>query len=84
MNNETIFAELESIINQQGIEVKFGRGYFEGGICRYKDNRYLYLNRAKDVEHHINLMISEIKKMNLELDACSADLKHLLGKTESN
>jgi hypothetical protein len=84
MNNESIFEELQKILNTQGIEIKYGRGYFEGGICRYKESRYFYLNRAQDIENHIQLMVSELKKMNIDNLNCSSDLKSLLQSKESN
>ena len=84
MNNDLVIDELRNILKERGIDIKYGRGYFEGGICRYKDNKYLYLNRAQDVENHISLIISEMKKMKLENLECSPEVKSLLEKTESN
>ena len=84
MNNDEIFAELQNLLKTYKIEIKYGRGYFEGGICRYKDNRYFYLNRAHDVTNHIDLIVAEIKKMNLENITCSPDVKSLLETPESN
>lgn len=84
MNNDKIFAELQNILQQHNIEIKYGRGYFEGGICRYKENKYLYLNRAQDLENHITLIITEMKKMQMTNLNCSPDVKSLLEKTESN
>ena len=68
-----MFEELQKILSEQGIEIKYGRGYFEGGICRYKDSKYFYLNRAQDIE-----------KMNIENLKCSPDLENLLQSIESN
>lgn len=84
MNNDLVIDELRNILKERGIDIKYGRGYFEGGICRYKDNKYLYLNRAQDVENHISLIISEMKKMKLENLECSPEVKSLLEMTESN
>jgi hypothetical protein len=84
MNNDFVIDELRNILKERGIDIKYGRGYFEGGICRYKDNQYLYLNRAQDVGNHISLIISEMKKMKLENLECSPEVKSLLEKTESN
>lgn len=84
MKNNLVIDELQNILKEHGIDIKYGRGYFEGGICRYKDNQYLYLNRAQDVDNHISLIISEIKKMKLENLQCSPEVRSLLDKTESN
>jgi hypothetical protein len=84
MSNESMFEELQTILSEQGIEIKYGRGYFEGGVCRYKDSKYFYLNRAQDIENHVLLMVSEVKKMNIENLKCSPDLENLLQSIESN
>ncbi len=84
MDNDTIFEELQTILKNMGIEIKYGRGYFEGGICRFKDNKYFYLNRAQDRENHITLLILELKKMNINNLEFSPELRSLLEKTESN
>ena len=34
-NNEEIFKELEDLLKDLSIELKFGRGDFKGGICNY-------------------------------------------------
>lgn len=84
MNNEEIFAELQGILKNLGIELKYGRGYFEGGLCRYNEGHYIYLNRAQKIEDHISVILTELKKIDLDNIECSAFVKNLLTETETN
>ena len=84
MKNEEVFAELQVILKNFGVEVKYGRGYFEGGLCRVNEGQYIYLNRAQDIETHIAVILTELKKMNFAEIDCSPDVKNLLTETETN
>ena len=39
MDRTELFDQLEEILKELSIEIKYGRGYFDGGICRYKGNQ---------------------------------------------
>jgi hypothetical protein len=65
MNKESILQDLEGLLNQLSIELKYRKGYFKGGLCRYRDKDFIYLNRADKPENHIALIIEELSKMNL-------------------
>ena len=54
MEKEDIIAELQNILSQLSIDLKYGRGYFEGGLYKYKDQSVIYLNRTHSIEKHIN------------------------------
>jgi len=82
MENDQIFEELEHILDELSIEIKYGRGYFEGGICRLNDHKVLYLNRAKDRESHINIILSELKTLGVDRENCSENIQKLLSKAE--
>lgn len=61
-----ILKELENILAQLSIDLKFGRGYFEGGLFRYKDQAVIYLNRAHSTDRHIDIIAKELKQYDLE------------------
>ena len=84
MNDDEVFAELEAILKEFEVEIKYGRGYFEGGLCRYNNGQYIYLNRAKDRYNHISLIISELKKFDLQGIKFSTELGNLLRESEKN
>jgi hypothetical protein len=66
MNEDLIFKELEKFLNQISVEVKYRKGYFKSGLCRYRGEKYFYLNRTDSKEIHIAIILSEIAKMDLE------------------
>ncbi len=58
---EKLLQRLIAYVEQNGIEVKFNRGNFRGGLVRYHDRKYLYLNRKNDVETKIKTIVNELK-----------------------
>jgi hypothetical protein len=66
MNEDLIFKELEKLLNRLSVEVKYRKGHFKSGLCRYRGKKYFYLNRTDSKEIHLAIMLSEIEKMNLE------------------
>ncbi len=65
MGDNEIFKDLHDILKQLSIELKYGRGYFEGGMVRYKEQSVLYLNRAHSIEKHIEIISKELKQFDL-------------------
>jgi hypothetical protein len=81
MEDNQLFNELESLLNNLSITIKYGRGYFKGGLCRYRDARYFYLNRTDPKDKHISLILSELEKMNLEGVEVPQNIGVLLSKS---
>ena len=84
MNKEELLKELENNLKQLSIETKYGKGYFEGGLYRYRENRCIYLNRANSEEYNIELLLSELKKMDWQTIQCNPMIKELLTKSDQN
>jgi len=84
MNDEEVLSQLQEVLDELNIELKYGRGYFEGGLCRYRESRYIYLNRAQNIENHISVILTELRKMNLDNIDLKPSVKALLTKRESN
>ena len=79
MNEDLIFKELEKFLNQISVEVKYRKGHFKSGLCRYRGKKYFYLNRTDSKEIHIAIIVSEIVKMDLEgIELPQAVEEHLL------
>ncbi|MCB0282453.1 MAG: hypothetical protein KDF60_07725 [Calditrichaeota bacterium] len=68
MTTEKKLEILISFLENNGITVKSDRGDFKGGMVRYHDDKFLYLNRKLDSESRIKLIIEEIKEMQLNPD----------------
>ena len=66
MTEDQILSELEAILAKKSIQIKYSRGFFKGGLCRYRDEKNIYLNRNDSKEKHISIIISELEKMDLD------------------
>ncbi len=84
MEKDQILKELETLLNSLSIELKYRKGYFRGGLCRYRDQNFIYLNRADKEEHHIALILGELEKMNLTDIELPQSIEELLSKSEAS
>jgi hypothetical protein len=83
MDDSQLFNELEQILLKLSIKIKYGRGYFKGGLCRYKEDKYLYLNRSDDTDKHISIILSELENMDLTGIQLNKTIGELLSKSEA-
>ena len=85
-SNEEILKELELLLNELSIELKYGKGNFQGGFCRYKDRKILYLNRTQPIDHNVSIIVSELQKININLDErkISPSIRKLLHNSSIN
>jgi hypothetical protein len=83
---EEILKELEMLLTDLKIEVKYARGDFQGGFCRYKDKNILYLNRAQSIDNQVSLIVSELQKIDIKIDEkkLSPQIRKLLQKSSIN
>ena len=84
MKENQIFKELEELLSRLSIEIKYRKGYFKGGLCRFRDQNYFYLNRLDRVEHHIALILNELETMNLSDIELPQSIEELLSKSEAS
>jgi len=78
MDDNQIFTELEKLLDKLSIKIKYGRGYFKGGLCRYNEEIYLYLNRSDDKDKHISVILSELENIDLNGIELSKSIEELL------
>jgi retron-type reverse transcriptase len=83
MEDNQLFAELEELLLRLSIKIKYGRGYFKGGLCRYKEDKYLYLNRSDDKDQHISIILSELENIDLKNIEFNKTIGELLSKSEA-
>ena len=84
MEKADIIKELQNILSQLSIDLKYGKGYFDGGLYRYKDQSVIYLNRAHTIENHINIVSKELKKHDLSAIKVNSEIQVLLENPEDN
>jgi len=83
MEDNQLFTELEELLLDLSIKIKYGRGYFKGGLCRYKEDKYLYLNRSDDKDKHISIILSELENIDLTGIKLNKTIGELLSKSEA-
>ena len=74
---------LISFLENRDINVKSDRGNFKGGLVRYYNDRFMYLNRKLDTEAKIKLIIQEITDLNLDKDAFDDEILNIIKEYES-
>jgi len=78
MDESRILEELIRLLEQHAIPVKQDRGNFKGGLIRYHDEQVFYLNRKTETAMKINLILEELKHMDISQENLSEDLRNYL------
>ncbi len=73
---EKILNELLELLEKLAIDVRYDRGHFKGGLVRYRDHLYLYLNRKAPTKNKIELIIEELKHIHIPESMLSEKLQH--------
>lgn len=84
MENERTLQILVDYLNRLGITVKYDRGNFKGGLVRYHNDSCFYLNRRIETSVKINLIIEELKQMQIEDEDIPPEIKKILVFNERN
>jgi len=56
MDQETILAELENLISQIGLEIRYEKGDFKGGDCILYDQNLVVMNKKNTTPQKISLL----------------------------
>ena len=84
MEKKEILTQLQNILSHLSIDLKYGRGYFDGGLYKYKDQSVIYLNRTHPIEKHINILCQELKNYDLEGIELNPEIRIYLENPEDN
>lgn len=74
-HQEEVLKQLLDLLEKLSINVRYDRGFFYGGLVRYKDQLYLYLNRKSETMQKIEIIVDELKYIHVPEDLISEDLK---------
>ena len=74
MSNDQKLQKLITFLESKDITVKSDRGNFKGGLVRYYEDKYLYLNRKLDTNAKIKLIVKEIKEFNFDHNEMGDDI----------
>ncbi len=67
-NAESILEELEKLLSEAAIEVRYEKGQFMGGLYRYKDKEQIVVNKDLPIEHKIKIIATELHE-HVDLDS---------------
>ena len=65
MRESEILSNLEKIIEQLGIELRYDKGDFRGGLCRIGEKQLFLINTRMLPSQKIQLIVSELSTLNL-------------------
>ncbi|RME00008.1 MAG: hypothetical protein D6814_04480 [Calditrichaeota bacterium] len=65
MKEPEIISALEKIIEQLGIELRYEKGDFKGGLCRVGEKQIFIINPRLLPSQKIHLMANELSNLNL-------------------
>jgi len=82
--NEQILDALIALMEKLGLNVKYDRGNFQGGLVKYEDNDYFYINRKEKTETKINTIVEELKNLEIPPEYIKGDLKLFFEEIATN
>lgn len=76
MEKEQLLEQLISIIEQLSVTVKYDRGNFKGGLVRYHEDNYFYINRKADIDVKIQTIINELKQVQIPDELLTPEIRN--------
>lgn len=65
MVESEILSNLENIVSQLGIHLRYEKGDFQGGVCRLRDARVLIINKSLQIQQKIEVIAKELSQIDL-------------------
>lgn len=75
MEKELLLEQLINIIEKLSVTVKYDRGNFKGGLVRYHEDNYFYINRKADIDVKIQTIVNELKQVQIPEELISSEIK---------
>ncbi len=66
MKDQDLLRALEELVAQLGIQLRYEKGDFDGGLCRVDDQRLLIANAALPTRKKIRLLARELGRLELD------------------
>ncbi len=64
--NEHLIQEIENLLAQLSIPLRYEKGNFKGGLCRVNDERLFILNKNLPLEQKLQIFREELTHLDLE------------------
>lgn len=68
MTEELILENLEKLLTDLNVDLRYEKGNFHGGLYRYRDKCAVVINKDLNVNHKITIVATELQK-NFDLDS---------------
>lgn len=66
MKEDEVLSGLETVMTTLGVQVRYEKGDFAGGLCKLKDKQLLILNSAMPPNQKIRILANELSQMELD------------------
>ncbi len=64
--NERLIQEIETLLEQLSIPIRYEKGNFKGGLCRINEERLFILNKNLPLEQKLQIFREELSHLDLE------------------
>ena len=64
--SEWLLQEMEGLVEQLSIPIRYEKGNFKGGLCRLNDDRIFIINKTLPLEQKLQIFREELVRINLE------------------
>ncbi|NOY78588.1 MAG: hypothetical protein GXO76_12030 [Calditrichaeota bacterium] len=64
--NEWLLQEMEGLLEQLSIPVRYERGSFKGGLCRLNNDQIFIINKNLPLEQKLQIFREELERIDLE------------------
>ncbi len=64
--NEHLIQEIENLLAQLSIPLRYEKGNFKGGLCRVNEERLFILNKNLPLEQKLQIFREELTHLDLE------------------
>lgn len=78
MEKEKILDELLHLLEKLDIIVKYDRGNFQGGLIKYHEEDYFYLNRKAEIDEKITTIVNELKNLEIPDEFINDQIREIL------
>lgn len=83
MKAEALLQAFENLAQELGIEVRYEKGDFEGGLCRVGDRRFLIINDALPPRKQLTILAREMRTLELNHIHVLPALRKLMEQDDS-
>ena len=66
MTDETLLQEFENLAERLSVKIKFGKLDGEGGLCRYRDDYHIIVNKRLDIPGRIAVLARAFSRFPLD------------------